>query len=158
MKFEDAFALLLKHEGGYVNNADDPGGATKFGICKRDYPNEDLSCLTIERAQEIYRRDYWIPVGCERHDLPEDLKFDLFDMAVNSGQDAAIRTLQTAVNAIPIDGKLGPLTIERINAIPTWRIRATFNALRLIYMVNRRNWPDASRGWARRVANNLLRI
>jgi lysozyme family protein len=41
MTFEDAFKVLIGHEGGYVNDPKDPGGETKYGISKRANPGED---------------------------------------------------------------------------------------------------------------------
>jgi lysozyme family protein len=50
--------------------------------------------MTLERAKTIYKRDYWGPAGCDT--VPDGIKFDLFDMAVNSGVKPAVRTLQKA--------------------------------------------------------------
>jgi lysozyme family protein len=66
MTFDEAFDVLIGHEGGYVNHPGDPGGETKFGISKRAYPALDIKALTLGQAKAIYRRDYWIPAGCDR--------------------------------------------------------------------------------------------
>ena len=50
---------ILGHEGGYVNDPQDPGGETNWGISKRSYPGEDIKNLTLDQAAAIYRRDYW---------------------------------------------------------------------------------------------------
>lgn len=42
MKFDDAVEIVLKHEGGYVNDKKDPGGETNMGISKRAYPHIDI--------------------------------------------------------------------------------------------------------------------
>ena len=42
MKFTEAIGVILYHEGGYVNDKDDPGGETMMGISKRAYPNLDI--------------------------------------------------------------------------------------------------------------------
>ena len=49
-EFDEIIEVVLKHEGGYVNDPDDPGGETKYGISKKAYPDEDIKELTIERA------------------------------------------------------------------------------------------------------------
>ena len=49
---------LIEREGGYVNDPDDPGGETKFGISKRAYPHLDIKNLTEEHAADIYYNDY----------------------------------------------------------------------------------------------------
>jgi lysozyme family protein len=46
--FDKAIEIILKHEGGYVNDPDDPGGETKFGITKRNYPTLNIKSLTVE--------------------------------------------------------------------------------------------------------------
>lgn len=60
-EFHLAFNHLMKYEGGYVNDPDDPGGETKYGISKRSYPNLDIKNLTEEQAKSIYLREWWSP-------------------------------------------------------------------------------------------------
>lgn len=152
MNFDAAFERLLGHEGGYVDNPRDPGGETKYGISRRSYPGEDIAGMTLERAKAIYRRDYWGPAGCDA--VPDALRFDLFDAAVNSGVPAAIRLLQRAVGEVQ-DGVLGPLTIQAASSMPAPRIVARFNGARLAMLADLPAWPAFSRGWARRIASNL---
>ncbi len=57
-KFAVALEKVLAHENGYVNDPDDPGGETKFGISKRSYANLNIKDLTREQAAEIYYRDF----------------------------------------------------------------------------------------------------
>jgi lysozyme family protein len=153
MNFDEAFEKLIGHEGGYVDNRLDPGGETKFGISKRSYPGEDIPNLTLERAKEIYARDYWGPAGCDA--VPDAAKLQLFDMAVNSGPKTAVQTLQRAIGATP-DGVLGPLTLQALQSMPPARFVARFNGARLAYMAELPTWPAFSRGWARRIAKNLM--
>lgn len=152
MDFGQCFERLLGHEGGYANNPADPGGETKFGISKRAYPGEDIAGMTIERAKMIYLRDYWGPAGCDA--VPDRLKFDLFDTAVNSGVRTAIKLLQRAVGEVD-DGILGPRTLKAVQSADPGLLRARFNGWRLDYMTSLDNWPAAGRGWARRLASNL---
>lgn len=111
--FEDAIARLLSDEGGYVDNPADPGGETKFGITKREYPQLDIAALTRTEAIAIYYRDWW-----QRYrygELPEPIAAKLFDLAVNIGPDHAVRCLQRALRAcsrrVTEDGALGRATI-----------------------------------------------
>jgi len=53
-KFDEIIEVVLKHEGGLVDDPDDPGGLTNLGISQRAYPNEDIRGLTVERAKELY--------------------------------------------------------------------------------------------------------
>lgn len=152
MNFDKAFEILIDHEGGYVNDPRDPGGETKFGISKRSYPAEDIKGLTLERAKAIYRRDFWGVAGCDA--VPDAMKFDLFDMAVNSGPVMAIKTLQRSAGVTP-DGLLGPITLQALNSTPAPRLVARFNGHRLDFMTDLKTWPVFGKGWAKRVASNL---
>ncbi|MDB5994587.1 MAG: hypothetical protein JWP42_1723 [Pseudomonas sp.] len=152
MNFDQAMDALLAHEGGFVDNRADPGGQTKYGISKRSYPGEDIPNLTVARARAIYLRDFWGPAGCDA--LPDALKFQVFDMAVNSGVTAAIRVLQRATGET-VDGVLGPKTLQAIQSMPVSRLVARFNGARLAMMAELPNWPAFGRGWARRIAANL---
>ena len=153
MNFDEAFMKLAGHEGGYVNHPSDPGGETKYGISKRSYPGEDIKGLTIARAKDIYARDFWGPAGCDA--VPDALKFQLFDMAVNSGVRPAVKALQKAVAELE-DGILGPRTLQAVQSMPAARLVARFNGARLALLADLPTWPAFGRGWARRVASNLM--
>ena len=153
MNFDDAFDKLVGHEGGYVNSREDPGGETNFGISRRSYPTEDIAGMTLERARVIYLRDYWGPAGCDA--LPDAAKLQVFDTAVNSGVTAAVRMLQRAVQTTP-DGVLGALTLTAIQSMAPARFVARFNGQRLAMLAELPTWPAFGRGWARRVAANLM--
>ena len=92
--FDQVIGRVLKHEGGYVNDPQDPGGETKFGISKRAYPNVDIKGLTIDAAKAIYRRDYWDAVGADN--LPPAIRYMAFDTAVNMGVGAAKKMIAQA--------------------------------------------------------------
>lgn len=153
MTFDEAFERLIGHEGGYVNDPRDPGMETKFGISRRQYPGEIIRTMTLERAKSIYLRDYWGPAGCDT--VPDAVKFDLFDMAVNSGVERAVQTLQRAVG-VDDDGKLGPITLQAVASMPGLRFVARFNGYRLQFMSTLSTWPAFGRGWANRIAKNLI--
>jgi lysozyme family protein len=153
MDFNTAFDRLLAHEGGYVNDPRDAGGETRFGISARAYPQENIAGMTIERAREIYRRDYWGPMQCEQ--MPAALRFELFDMAVNMGRFKAVTLLQDAVGAAD-DGILGPDTLRRLQgADPQWILRRLQGA-RLDAYTRAKSWPVFGTGWVRRVARNMM--
>jgi len=152
VNFEQSFEALIGHEGGYSNDSRDPGGETKFGISKRAHPGEDIANLTLERAKQIYFLHYWGAAGCDV--VPDPIKFDLFDMAVNSGVKASVRTLQYAVGETP-DGLLGPRTLQAVQSMPAARLKARFNGERLHFMTTLPTWNTFGKGWARRIAFNL---
>lgn len=153
MDFDQAFDRLIGHEGGYVDDPHDPGGETKYGISKRAYPNEDIRGMTLERAKMIYRRDFWNAVRGE--ELPSALKFPMFDAAVNSGSKQAIKWLQQAVRVVD-DGIFGSKTMMGVRIADPARTAARIAGYRLKFMADLGAWSSFSRGWARRIAENLI--
>jgi lysozyme family protein len=111
--FKEAVKIILKHEGGYVNDKDDPGGETKFGISKKAFPYLNIKEITIQDAEDIYYEHYWKKAKCDK--LPEKLQLIFFDMVVNMGKSRAVKILQEAITAkgvkTDIDGGIGPKTI-----------------------------------------------
>ena len=150
--FDDIIEVVLHHEGGYVNDPDDPGGETNFGIAKRSHPDVDIKNLTKDGAKEIYYQDYWVKNRVPQ--MPEDLKHIYFDMCVNQGRGRAVKILQRAANAkgadLKVDGGLGPKTITALKDVELDRVRA----YRIKYyadLVTRK--PDLEKfyfGWFRR--------
>lgn len=161
MDFDTAFERLVdpQHEGGYVNNPADPGGETKYGISKRSYPSEDIANLTLERAKAIYLRDFWDPAGCDA--LPDALKFEMFDLAVNTSAPGhpvtAIKLLQRAVGEVD-DGVLGPHTLMAVQSMTPDRALRRLQAQRLRYYTGMsKDWrADFLAGVVNRVADNML--
>ncbi len=125
MQSVDAIAReIVAREGGYVNDPDDPGGATKHGVTIHtlrrlgldldgdgDVDTADVRRLTMERAVEIFIAHYYQKPGIAK--LPEPLRATVFDMYVNAGANA-IRILQTLLaefgEPVEVDGILGPQT------------------------------------------------
>ena len=118
--------ILLK-EGGYVDHADDKGGATKHGISLRymaglgldldgdgDVDRDDVKLVTPDVARIFYRRDFYSRPRLDA--LPVELQAQMFDFAVNSGPGRAIITLQEVLNEfredapLQLDGAIGPKT------------------------------------------------
>jgi len=153
MNFDIAFDRLLGHEGGYINHKNDPGGETKFGISKRSYPNVDIADLTLDDAKTLYKRDFWDRAQCDR--LPPDLAFQVFDGAVNSGIGNSIRWLQEAAG-VAVDGVVGPITLRKVGDMDTGIAIARYNGVRLKFMASLSTFDVFGRGWARRIATNLM--
>lgn len=155
LTFDKAFERLMGEEGGYVNDSRDPGGETAYGISKRAYPSVDIAALTLDGAKAIYRRDYWDAMRCD--ELPERIAAALFDSGVNSGRAPAVRWLQQALN-VTADGVIGPQTIQaaRQAAGDVDGVLMRFYGYRLRMLADLATWPSFGRGWARRVARNLI--
>ncbi len=151
-KFDTAFNRVIGHEAGYVNNPDDPGGETKWGISKRSYPTLNIKNLTREDAYNIYYKDFWLVIDAEF--LPNSVIYQLFDFAVNSGIGTAIRYLQRALG-VADDGHFGPISKRAAQRTTETDMIMNLNAERLDYMTRLSNWPNAGKGWARRIAQNL---
>lgn len=146
--WESAFDLLMKNEGGYVDNPHDKGGKTKYGISKTSYPNEDIENLTIERAKEIYKRDYWSRCKCDS--LPDALAVAVFDFAVNSGVNRAIRYLQAALH-VKVDGIIGNQTLGAANRLPMRQVLAEYMDRRLAFLLKQPDWRYFGNGWGKRI-------
>jgi lysozyme family protein len=150
MDFTSAFNRLISSEGGYVNDPRDPGGETKFGISKRSYPDIDIKNLTLEVAKDIYYRDFWAPLGT----IHPTLKFQVFDFAVNSGIQTAVRKLQQAIG-VADDGHWGPVSANRLSQLQLTDVLILYLATRLEFMTSLKSFDTYGRGWARRLAANL---
>jgi lysozyme family protein len=155
MTFEDAFKVLIGHEGGYVNDPKDPGGETKYGISKRAYPGEDIANLTLARAQAIYHRDFWDVARAD--ELPKHVRFAVFDAAVNSGVRQAVKWLQRAVG-VADDGVIGHKTLSAVVAMEPYKLAAVFNGQRLKFMTELETFGRFGKGWSRRIAENLINL
>lgn len=152
MNFDEAFDRVLGHEGGYVNNPNDPGGETNWGISKRSYPHLDIKNLTRDQAREIYFRDFWERIYADK--LPDGVAFQAFDFAVHSGIETAVRYLQRAMG-VADDGYWGPVTAAAAQRMSESDIIMLFVAERADYLTRRSNWANASKGWVRRLAQDL---
>ncbi|QQR37941.1 glycoside hydrolase family 108 protein [Devosia rhizoryzae] len=160
-RFETCLTEVLKHEGGYSDHPTDPGGATNMGITRKTLarwrqvspwtalPKEEVRKLGRAEAGRIYRALYWEASGADR--LPIGIDLAVFDYAVNSGPDRAIRALQ-AVLSVAADGVVGPVTLAAVRQADGKR---TVNALcdgRLSFLRNLATFPTFGRGWTKRVA------
>ena len=153
MNFDQAFRKLLGVEGGFSNHPADPGGQTRYGIseavARAAGYRGDMRDLPVSLAQEIYRREYWDAVRAD--ELPPALRYAVFDAAVNSGVKQAAKWLQRAIGAAD-DGIVGPQTITMARAAQPDFVKRRMLAQRLTFMTNLPQWPQFSRGWARRIA------
>lgn len=117
---------IIRREGGFVNDPDDPGGATNYGVTIHtmrrlglDLTGDgrvsvaDVRALTPEQAQQIFVEDYYNKPRIDA--LPEPLQATVFDMYVNSGSNA-VRILQRLLRDmgydLAVDGQIGPMTLR----------------------------------------------
>lgn len=99
--------FTLKWEGGYVDDKDDPGGKTKYGITQATFElarkkgivsKKDVSEIEKKDAEMIYRKLYWEPLGCD--EMPLWVAVLVFDTAVNQGHKWGILHLQKTLTGI----------------------------------------------------------
>lgn len=99
---------------GYVNDPDDTGGETKFGVAKNANPELNIAKLTWDAAKRVYYKKYWLAGDCaDIASFAPKLAMLHFDGCVNHGNGRAARMLQEAVGAT-IDGDIGPKSLEAI--------------------------------------------
>lgn len=153
MNFDEAFDVLIGHEGGYSNHSADPGGETMWGVTRKVAMQEGyvgaMRLLPRETAKLIYRRRYWIPIRADQ--LPPSVRYSVFDAAVNSGPEQAAKWLQRALH-VRDDGQIGPITLAAAAARDPLSVVVGVNAARLAFMADLATWPAFGRGWARRIA------
>jgi len=124
--FIPAVEVILDHEGGFVDNPADPGGATNYGITARvlgDWRGlgraatpDEVKAMPPEEAVAIYRKRYWQYSAIQ----DQACATKVFDCAVNMGPHQAHILAQQAANAIgtaiAVDGILGEQSLAAINA------------------------------------------
>lgn len=143
---------IIQIEGGYSNDPDDPGGETKYGISKRSYPNVDIKNLTVQQAIDIYTRDFWNRnnIGSFQNQTLANI---VFRFIVHSGQDTAVRILQTLVR-VPVDGEIGSVTLRAVNASDPGTLQNSFRLTTCRYyldLVTRKPTQEKYfKGWIKR--------
>ena len=153
--FGKALRLLLKHEGGYVNHPDDPGGITNLGVTKRVYEEwigreateEDMENLTPEDVAPLYKTNYWDKCRCD--DLPSGLDYVAFDWAVNSGVSRSSKGIQKSCGAEP-DGIIGLKTLELAKEQNTTFMIENFQIIRQEFYERLDHFDTFGKGWTRR--------
>lgn len=157
MNFDQSFEKLIGHEGRYSNNPADPGGETMFGVTKavaraHGYAGNMID-LPLNAAKLIYKSSYWDKARCD--ELPDAVRFDTFDAAVNSGVIQAVKFLQRAAG-VQDDGVIGPKTLSAVRAMDSQLLDKRLSGYRLRFMTELKNWPPFAKGWAARITTNLI--
>jgi len=134
-RFQYAVNVVMRHEGGYANNKNDPGGVTNFGISLRyliDIENDingdgsvdakDIKDMTAEEAKLLYKKYWWDKYG---YNSIKDLSLatKIFDLSVNTGPSRAHKILQKSINtlqkeSLSVDGDFGMYTLQATNKLP----------------------------------------
>ena len=153
MDANKAIYIILKFEGGYVNDKLDSGGETRYGISKRAFPEEDIKNLTIQRAKEIYEICYWDEMHLDSID-PE-VRLMIMDSAVNQGVFRASKFLQEVVGSKQ-DGIIGNQTLiatkKYIDQKGSREFLKEYFTLRMIHYSMLDKFYHFGKGWTRRLA------
>ena len=167
--FAEIIEVVLAHEGGFVDDPDDKGGATNWGVTQAvwedyledEFTSDDVRNFTREQAIELYEEEFWKPSQAEK--LPEAVREIYFDMCVNHGQRNAVKILQSAVNAkggnLEVDGAIGPNTINACTGLELWEVQVERSGFywNLVFVGSfygkRNNQAKFIRGWIRRCFN-----
>jgi lysozyme family protein len=155
--FEQCLALILKHEGGYVNNPKDPGGRTNLGVTQKvweewvGHPVDEaaMRALTPSDVAPLYKKNYWDKIKGD--DLPAGVDYACFDLAVNSGVGRAAKILQQAVGANP-DGAIGPASLDAVEKANPRDVATEICDLRLKFLQSLPIFATFGKGWTRRVS------
>ncbi|MFW5654251.1 MAG: holin-associated N-acetylmuramidase [Roseicyclus sp.] len=158
---------IVVREGGFVDDPDDPGGATKHGVTIHtmrrlgldldgdgDVDRDDVRRITREMARDIFLKHYFEAPGLGG--LPEALQPTVFDMYVNAGSNA-VRLLQGLLRDmgfdIAVDGIVGPQTCRAAHAAAARapeRLADAYGIARRNYYYRIADHRPASRKYARR--------
>ncbi len=155
--FELAIAHVKKWEGGYVNDKDDPGGATRWGIALNGigrvlgFRKKDIWNLTWPAAKLIYKKYYWNNVNLQKvAAINPGLALAAFDSATNQGQRTAAKFLQKAVGAYA-DGAIGPRTLYSIGVMDKNLALRNFMVYRAMHYSSLIKLSKYWRGWFNRL-------
>ena len=152
--FRECLDLVLKSEGGWVNNPKDPGGETNLGVTKAvweewvGHPVTTMKNLTKDDVAPLYEQRYWRP--CYGEVLPRGLDFIVFSMGVNAGPGRSVKLFQQSIGCVP-DGVIGPATRSLICASNTATLIAKFSEVRREYYRSLKTFPVFGKGWLSRV-------
>lgn len=137
--WQHAIETVLRHEGKFVDNPNDPGGATKYGISLRwlislgqinghlvgdidgdgDVDIDDIRSLDIDQTMLLYRQRWWEKYGYDRI-IDQWAATKVLDMSVNMGSRQAHLLVQRALSAaeqpVAVDGVFGPASLAAVNS------------------------------------------
>ena len=154
MDINQAIQKTLIHEGGFVDNKNDSGGPTKYGITQADMPSVSIKDITPEQAVEYYKEHYVKPLYAQINE--QALGEKIFDMGVLFGVKTAVKLLQISLSdeiQVVSDGAFGPNTLAAVNEHGDINRYRTVLINHCMDVVNR-NPQDSVfiRGWINRIS------
>ncbi len=151
--FNTAFQLMIAHEGGYVNDPDDPGGETYKGVARKIFSkwngwttvdilkrqsgfpaNLDKDAELQGAVTDFYRVTFWDPMKGDQI-TDQEVASSIFDFGVNAGLSSSASLAQMVIGA-KADGVIGPKSIEILNAFNSDHFLAAFTVAKIARYVN----------------------
>lgn len=151
--FTQAFQLMITHEGGYVNDPDDPGGETYKGVARKIFSkwsgwqnvdmlrrqpgfpaNLDKDPELQEAVSDFYRINFWDKIKGDDI-LDQDVAESIFDFGVNAGVGTTASLAQLVIKA-ETDGVIGPESIATINSFNKDHFLAAFTVAKIARYAN----------------------
>jgi lysozyme family protein len=156
--WDDSFAAVLKHEGGFVNHPKDPGGMTNLGVTRRNWEvylnrsvtEAEMRALTPDIVKPFYKSQYWDKIKGD--DLPAGVDYAAYDLAVNSGTGKAAKFLQE-IAGVTADGAIGPKSLEAIKSCDPEQTIDALCDMRLDFLKRLSTFETFGKGWSIRVAD-----
>jgi hypothetical protein len=156
--WDKSFAMVIKSEGGFVNNPKDPGGMTNLGVTRsnwqaylnRDVTEAEMRALTPDAVKPFYKAMYWDKIKADQ--LPSGVDYAAYDFAVNSGTGKAAKFLQEIAGVVA-DGAIGPKSLEAINACDPKQTIDDLCDMRLNFLKHLSTFDTFGKGWSIRVAD-----
>jgi lysozyme family protein len=146
--YEQALQWILSHEGGYVNDPDDPGGETYKGVARKmnskwdgwlvvdmlkrqsGFPaNLDKDTELQEAVKSFYQINYWDRIKGD-HIQNQEVATSIFDFAVNAGVSTSSSLAQLVVGTTQ-DGVIGNQSIAQINSFDPEYFIASFTVAKI---------------------------
>lgn len=151
--FKNAFQLMIAHEGGYVNDPDDPGGETYKGVARKIFSkwdgwvkidllkrmsgfpgNLDKDPEIQEAIKDFYEVQFWNRLSGSLIS-EQAVANSIFDFAVNAGTGTSASLAQMVVET-EADGVIGNESIAKINAFNPDHFLASFTVAKIARYVN----------------------
>jgi lysozyme family protein len=145
--FDVFLPLLLRFEGGYVDDPEDPGGETNKGITMATFQEcshellgiepttDNLKSLTDAQAGIIYKARYWDKMRGDAFSV-QDLANIVCDFYVNAGT-RAIALLQRIMNGMGAhlveDGTVGPASLQALGGLAQDEVYRQYKQGRILY-------------------------
>ncbi|MEY2688809.1 MAG: hypothetical protein RL375_3007 [Pseudomonadota bacterium] len=168
--FDPAFERTITNEGGYklTDIASDRGGLTYAGIARKPNPHwagwryidaKDMQNLELSKeVRRFYKEEFWDVVRAD--DITDQVIAEsIYDFAVNAGVGTAAKLAQIVVGSVP-DGRIGPATLAKLNAMDSGEFVAKFAVAKIARYAEICNRDKSQKefllGWINRTIKGLV--